>query len=66
MCIRDSLETIHDEHFEPAAYAIEFAYSGSFHLRADLLADGNLLDEMFSATGVWISGILISLSDRVA
>ncbi len=61
-----ALETIHDEHFEPAAYAIEFAYSGSFHLRADLLADGNLLDEMFSATGVWISGILISLSDRVA
>lgn len=60
-----ALETIHDENLEPVAYAVEFAYSGSFHLRADVLADGNLLDEIFSAAGLWISGILISLSDRV-
>lgn len=60
-----ALETIHDQDLKPSAYAVEFAYSGSFSLRAEVLADGNLLDEIFSAAGVWISGILIALSDRV-
>lgn len=60
-----SLEQLHDERYEPSSYALEFAYSGSFSVRAEVLADGNLLDEIFSAAGGWISGTLISLSDAV-
>ena len=46
-------------------YAIEIGYSGVFELQADVLADGNLLDEMFNAFGGWLSGTLIQLSDSV-
>jgi hypothetical protein len=60
-----TIETIYGEDLSHAEYAIEVSYLGSFELHTDVLADGNLLDEMFKAAGGWISSTLISLSDAV-
>lgn len=60
-----TVETIYGEDLSHADYALEVAYFGSLELHSDVLADGNLLDEMFNAAGSWISGTLISLSDSV-
>ena len=60
-----TIETIYGSDLSQAEYAIEISYSGSFELHADVLADGNLLDEMFQAAGGWISGTLVALSDSV-
>lgn len=60
-----TVETIYGEDLSQATYAIEVSYIGQFDLHADVLADGNLLDEIFSAAGGWISSTLISLSDSV-
>ena len=60
-----TIELVHDEAYQLDSHALEFAYAGSFNLRAEVLADGNLLDEIFSAAGGWISGALIGLSDVV-
>lgn len=58
-----ALETVHDENLVPTGFAVEFAYVGNIGVRAEVLADGNRLDELFSAVGVWISGMLIGLGD---
>ena len=60
-----TIETIYGSDLSRAEYAIEISYAGAFELHADVLADGNLLDEMFNAAGTWISSTLISLSDSV-
>jgi len=60
-----TVETIYGEDLEEADYAIEVIYSGQFDLHTDVLADGNLLDEIFSAAGGWISSTLVVLSDSV-
>lgn len=60
-----TVETIYGEDLSEAEYAIEVSYFGSLELHHEVLADGNLLDEMFQAAGAWISGTLISLSDAV-
>lgn len=60
-----TVETIYGDDLSHADYAIDITYLGSLELHSDVLADGNLLDEMFSAAGAWISGTLISLSDAV-
>ena len=61
-----ALELRHDENFAPSTYAVEFSYAGSFSLRTEVLANGNLHDEIFKAAGGWISSTLITLSDQVA
>lgn len=58
-----TIETIYGADLSRAEYAIEVGYSGVFELHADVLADGNLLDEMFQAAGGWISSTLVLLSD---
>ncbi len=60
-----TVETSFNEQTEVTGYAIEVSYSGIFELQADVLADGNLLDELFIALGGWISSTLIQLSDSV-
>ena len=60
-----TVETIYGEDLAHADYAIEVSYSGQFDLHTDVLADGNLLDEIFSAAGGWISSTLVLLSDSV-
>ncbi len=60
-----TVETIYGDDLSHADYAIDVTYFGSLELHSDVLADGNLLDEMFNAAGAWISGTLISLSDAV-
>ncbi len=61
-----TIETIYGPDVSRAEYAIEIGYSGIFELHADVLADGNLLDEIFQAAGGWISSTLIQLSDCVS
>jgi len=58
-----TIETLLGDDLEISEYALELAYAGSFDLREEVLADGNRLDEIFSAAGGWISGVLIRLSD---
>ncbi len=60
-----TIETIYGSDLSRAEYAIEISYSGEFELHGDVLADGNLLDEMFQAAGGWISSTLVLLSDSV-
>lgn len=60
-----TIETNYAEDLQDADYAIEVSYVGSFELHTDVLADGNLLDEIFSAAGGWISSTLVLLSDSV-
>lgn len=60
-----TVEITYTDDLRIAEYAIEIGYSGAFELEADVLADGNLLDEMFVAFGSWVSGTLIQLSDSV-
>lgn len=60
-----TVETIYGDDLSHPEYALEVSYWGSLELHSDVLADGNLLDEMFKAAGSWISGTLISLSDSV-
>lgn len=60
-----TVETIYGDDLSKAEYAIDVSYFGSLELHSDVLADGNLLDEMFHAAGPWISSTLISLSDAV-
>ena len=60
-----TIETIYGEDLSEATYAIEISYAGQIELHSDVLADGNLLDEMFGAVGGWISGTLVQLSDSV-
>ncbi len=60
-----TVETIYGDDLSHADYAMDVTYFGSLELHSDVLADGNLLDEMFSAAGAWISGTLISVSDAV-
>lgn len=60
-----TVETIYGDDLSRADYAIEVSYSGQFDLHTNVLADGNLLDEIFSATGGWMSSTLVLLSDSV-
>ena len=60
-----TVETIYGEDLSIATYAIDVSYLGQFELHTDVLADGNLLDEMFRAAGGWISSTLVVLSDCV-
>lgn len=60
-----TVETIFADDLTTAEYAIEVNFTGQFELHTDVLADGNLLDEIFSAAGGWISGTLIRLSDSL-
>lgn len=60
-----TVETIYGEDLSQATYAIDVSYLGQFELHADVLADGNLLDEIFSSVGGWISSTLVLLSDSV-
>lgn len=60
-----TVETIYGDDLTHANYAMEVSYSGQFDLHTDVLADGNLLDEIFSAAGGWISSTLVLLSDSV-
>lgn len=60
-----TVETTFSDDLITAEYAIEVNYTGQFELHTDVLADGNLLDEIFSAAGGWISGTLIRLSDSL-
>lgn len=60
-----TVETIYGDDLSEAEYAVDVSFLGSLELHQDLLADGNLLDEMFAAFGSWVSGVLISLSDAV-
>lgn len=60
-----TVEAMHDDEGQLIAHALEVSYEGSFELPSELLADGNRLDELFSATGSWISSTLITLSDSI-
>ncbi len=60
-----TIETNFGADLSKADYAIEVSYAGIFELHADVLADGNLLDEIFQAAGGWISSTLVLLSDSV-
>ncbi len=60
-----TVETIYGADISHADYAIDISYAGQFDLHTDVLADGNLLDEIFSAAGGWISSTLVVLSDSV-
>lgn len=60
-----TIETNYGNDLSHAEYAIEVSYAGVFELHADVLADGNLLDEIFQAAGGWISSTLVLLSDSV-
>lgn len=60
-----TVETIYGADLSRAEYAIDVSYVGSFELHTDVLADGNLLDEIFSTAGGWISSTLVLLSDAV-
>ncbi len=58
-----TVETTFDVDLTDAEHAIEISYSGSYELHDELLADGNLIDEHFSALGGWIASTLVRLGD---
>lgn len=60
-----TVETIFGADLSDAEYAIDITYLGSLELHAEVLADGNLLDEMFDPAGSWLSGTLIAVSDAI-
>ncbi len=60
-----TIETLLGDDLVVREYALEISYAGNFNLRREVLADGNQLDEIFSAAGGWISGVLIRLSDSL-
>jgi len=60
-----TVETIYSDDLREVDYALEVTYAGQFDLHTDVLANGNLLDEIFSAAGGWISSTLVILSDSV-
>lgn len=60
-----TVETIYGKDLSIATYAIDITYLGQFELHTDVLADGNLLDGIFSSAGGFISSTLIQLGDNV-
>jgi len=58
-----TLETTFDGDLTVAEHAIEVSYAGVYELHHELLADGNLIDEHFSALGGWIASRLVRLGD---
>lgn len=58
-----TVEISYTDDLEITEYAIEITYTGALELEAEVLADGNLLDEMFVAFGSWVSSTLVQLSD---
>lgn len=60
-----TVEIGYNDDLQITDYAIEVSYAGLIELHADVLADGNLLDEQFHALGAWISSTLVQFSDAI-
>ena len=58
-----TVETTYAPDLLEADHAIEVSYGGTYELGDELLADGNLIDEHFSALGGWIAATLVRLGD---
>ena len=58
-----TIEIDYSESVEDPEFAIEIGYEGSYELDEETLADGQRLDEHFSAMGGWISSTLVKLGD---
>ena len=58
-----TIETTFDVDLTNSDHAVEVSYVGSYELHDKLLADGNLIDEHFSALGGWIAATLVRLGD---
>jgi hypothetical protein len=56
-------ETAYGEGLDDPEYAIEVSYEGSYEVSEEVLADGSILDDHFSAMGGWISSTLVRVGD---
>lgn len=58
-----TVEKVYDGDTTTPEYAIEVAYDGSYELTDEVLEDGSLLDQHFSALGGWVSSTLVRSGD---
>jgi hypothetical protein len=60
-----TVETLYSGDLEPAEYAMEITYDGSYELSEEALGDGTAveIDEHFAAMGGWIASMLVKLGD---
>lgn len=58
-----TLETNYDTGLNVVGHAIEFAFQGTYQLSEEILEDGSVLDQQFSAFGSWILSALVRLGD---
>jgi hypothetical protein len=58
-----TVETVYDADMEAVEHAVEVSYEGVYELNEDVLADGSVLDDHFSAMGGWIAATLVRLGD---
>jgi hypothetical protein len=58
-----TVETQFGNDLNDAEYAIEVSYEGTYELDEEVLKDGSLLDDHFSAMGGWIASTLVRLGD---
>lgn len=56
-----TLEARYAEDLSSIGYAVELHFAGTLLIHADVLADGNRLDELLSVTGDWIASGLAAL-----
>src|SRR6478735_6343444 len=58
-----TVETVYDADMEAVEHAVEVSYEGVYELNEDVLADGSVLDDHFSAMGGWIATTLVRLGE---
>lgn len=58
-----TLETNFDTDLNVIGHAIEIGFRGTYHLGEAILEDGSVLDQQFSAFGLWILSALVRLGD---
>jgi hypothetical protein len=58
-----TVETQFGPDLDDAEYAIEVSYEGTYELDEEVLKDGSLIDDHFSAMGGWIASTLVRLGD---
>ena len=58
-----TVETVYGSDLEHPTYALEVSYEGTYEFADDVLEDGAIIDEHFSALGGWIASLLVKLGD---
>ena len=58
-----TVETAYGSGLDDPTYAIEVSYEGTYEFGDDVLEDGAIIDQHFSALGGWIASLLVKLGD---